>query len=166
MADHDASALSPSDAAVAMATWPRRYRSAFAPFLDDDLGEWAARMGPDGISALDLAVNSVRTWILLERALHDIRLNDSPTLHPAVAQASARHWDTTGSETLETVLDQIDDVAASFAEVIAATPATDWLRTASVAGGGTLTALDVVHEAVRVGADNLRAIDRTLAALR
>ena len=165
MAENVDSHLSPGDAVVAMHTWPRRYRAAFASRDDGSIAEIALRLGPDGVSALELAVQTVRTWVLLEKALRDIRLADSPMLHPAVADPAARVWDSYATETLDSVLDQIDDTSASLADVIASTPTTDWARTARVAGGAAIDALSVAREAVRVGADNLRAIERTLSAV-
>lgn len=160
------SPLSPADAAVAMRTWPRRYRAVLAPAQDEQVAELALRIGPDGVCALDLAVDSVRTWTLLDRALHDLRFADAPTLHPAVADPAARTWDSPAVESLESILDQIDDTSVALADAIDATPTEDWSRTASVAGGGTVDALSVAREAVRVGAENLRSIERTLSAVR
>ncbi len=43
----------------------------------------------------------------------------------------------------------------------------DWARTATVAGGrAKVTALDLVSEAVRTGADGLRDVADTLGAVR
>jgi hypothetical protein len=158
--------LSPADAAVAMRSWPRRYRAALAPIDDDQVAELALRLGPDGVSALDLAADTVRTWTLLDRALHEIRFSDAPTLHPAVADSAARTWDSPASETIESIIEQIDDVAGSLADAIESMPADDWSRTAPVAGGGSIAAIDVAREAVLVGSDNLRAIERTIDAVR
>lgn len=166
MSAPDPAHLSPADAAVAMRSWPRRYREALAPIDDDQVAELAVRLGPDGLSALDLAVDSVRTWTLLDRALHDIRYSDEPTLHPAVGDRGARRWEAMATETLASVLDQITDVAGSLADAIDAMPADDWTRTATVAGGGVIGAMDIAREAVSVGADNLRSIERTLTAVR
>ncbi len=165
MAEQGSSQVSPSDAVVAMRTWPRRYRATLAPIADDQISEKALRVGPQGVSALDLAIKSLGTWVLLEKALHDIRMTECPTLHPAVTESAARSWESHPTETLESVLDQIDDVANSLADAIAAMPSSDWSRTATVAGGGTTTALAIAREAVHVGADNLREIERTLAAI-
>lgn len=163
MADHDRSHLSPNDCVVAMRTWSRRYRAAFGAVPEDERAEIAARLGPNGVSALDLAVTSVRTWVLLEKALRDIRLTESPTLHPAVGDRSARHWESPITESLDSVLEQIDDVSASLADAIETLPSTDWARTAVLAGGGNIDALSVAHEAVSVGAENLKEIERTLS---
>lgn len=165
MADHDQSHLSPNDCVVAMRTWPRRYRAAFGALPEGESAEIAARLGPNGVSALDLAVASVRTWVLLEKALNDIRLTESPTLHPAVGDPSARNWESTITESLDSALDQIDDVSASLADAIETLPSTDWTRTALIAGGGNIDALSVAREAVRVGAENLKEIERTLSAV-
>lgn len=165
MPGFDGSHVSPNDAVVAMRTWPRRYRAAFAAVPDGEGAELALRLGPEGVSALDLAISSVRTWVLLEKALSDIRLSDQPTLHPAVGDPAARQWESTITESLDSVLDQIDDASASLVAAIEAMPAKDWVRTATLAGGGTIDALAVAREAVRVGAENLAAIERTLAAV-
>lgn len=165
MADHDRSHLSPNDCVVAMRTWSRRYRAAFAVCPEGESAEIAARLGPDGVSALDLAVASVRTWVLLEKALHDIRLTESPTLHPAIGDPSVRTWDSPITEWLSSVLDQIDDVSKSLADTIEAIPSTDWARTATLAGGGSIDALSIAREAVRTGAENLKQIERTLATV-
>ena len=165
MAKQGSSQVSPADAVVAMRTWPRRYRAALAPIADDRIADKALRIGPQGVSALDLAVNSLGTWVLLEKALHDIRVTECPTLHPAVTESAARSWESHPTETLDSVLDQIDDVANSLANSIEAMPSDDWPRKATVAGGGTTTALALAREAVNVGADNLREIERVIAAV-
>ena len=64
------------------------------------------------------------------------------------------------------MLEQLDDEAAALADAVAAVPGDQWNRTASVAGGGTVTALEVVREAVRTGHDQLALVEKTLAALR
>jgi hypothetical protein len=165
MAPIDLSTLSPAGAAIAMRTWPRRYRAALAPLDDDRIEERAHQLGLDGGDAVDVATDSVRTWAILERALHEIRFSKAPVLHPAVTEPSARRWDAPAHDPLESVLEQISDGASSMADAIEATPVEDWGRTAPSAGGGEISALDVAREAVRVGTENLRRIEQTLAAL-
>lgn len=159
------SPILPADAVVAMRSWPRRYRAALLPVDDEETIERTGRMGPQGVSALDLATDSVRTWALLGRALHDITIADSPVLHPAVTDPAARHWEASVHEPLQSILDQIDDGAAALADAFADLPAADWKRTAIAAGGVQVSALDIAAEAVRVGTDNLRQIESVLAAL-
>ena len=45
-------------------------------------------------------------------------------------------------------------------------PTDGWTRTGTVAGGGSISAIEVVREAVRVGRAGLGDIERTLAAVR
>jgi hypothetical protein len=159
----DLSTLAPADAAIAMRSWSRRYRTALAPLDDDRIEERAHRIGSEGVSALDLATDTVRTWALLDRALHEIRFTDRPVLHPGVTDAAARKWEVPVMESLDSALEQVTDGAASIADAIDATPIGDWIRSATTAGGGSVTALDVAREAVRVGTENLRRIEQTLA---
>lgn len=163
----DTSSISPNDAVTALRSYPRRYRSALAPIADDEsIEELGQRVGPDGESAVGLTAGAVRTWTVLREALRQIQVSDTPVVHAAVVDPRQRQWEAPVRESVASVLEQLDDEAAAFADAVAAVPGDQWTRTASVAGGGTVTALDVAREAVRVGHDQLGAIERTLAALR
>lgn len=155
---------SPSDAVVAMRSWPRRYRSALLPIDDPIVEARAVTIGPRGRSATDLAADTVRSLALLERALHDVLVTETPILHPAVLDRSGRHWDAAVAETPQAVLDQLDDRSASFADAIERTTATEWLRTGTCSGR-SVTALDLVGEAVDTAAVNLRLMTALLASL-
>ena len=156
--------LPPADAAVALRGLPRRYRAALLPVDDPELEAKAMTIGPEGESATDLATDTVRSLLVLERALHDVRVSDSPALHPAVLDRAARHWEGAVTESPRSVLAQFDDVAASFADAIDATPTMDWTRTGT-SGGVTVSALDIVREAVDTAATNLRRMEAVLASL-
>jgi hypothetical protein len=163
----DVSSISPNDAVTALRSYPRRFRSALAPIDGDErTEELAQQAGPDGRSAVELTADVVRTWTVLREALRQIQVNDTPVVHGAVIDPAQRDWDAPVRETVATVLEQLDDQAAAFADAAAAVPADQWTRSATVAGGGSVTALDVVREAVKVGHDQLAAVDTTLAALR
>lgn len=163
----DLSNLTPSDAVVALRSYPRRYRAALAPVDDDEsIEELAARVGPDGHSAVELATDTVRTWTVLGQALHQLLVADTPVIHPAVLDASQRHWDAPVVETVDSVLEQLGDGAGELADEIERMSAEQWKRRATAAGGASVGALDLAREAVRVGHDNLAAVERTLAALR
>lgn len=161
-ADHH---LSPSDAVVALRTFPRRYRAALLPMDDVEHEARALTIGPAGVSATDLAADSVRTLVVCERALHDIRVTDAPVLHPAVVDRSQRHWDAAVRESPAAVLAQLDDVTRSLADTVESIPTKDWTRTATCAGT-TVDALAVVREAVDTAVTNLRSIEALLTALR
>ena len=163
----DLSKLSPNDAVAALRSYPRRFRSALSPITGDErIEEMAQQVGPDGESAVDQTAHLVRTWTVLREALRQIQVNDTPVVHGAVIDPAQRDWESPVRETVASVLDQVDDEAAAFADAVAAVASGEWNRTASVAGGGTVTALEVVREAVQAGHDQLTAVEKTLAALR
>jgi len=149
-----------------MRSWSRRYRLALLPIDDEETAARTQSLGPEGVSALEVALDSVRTWVLLDRALHEIRLRETPLLHPAVGDPAMRHWDTTVHETIETVLDQMNEAASGLAETIATTPPDDWARTGKAADGATIQSIDIIADAVSVGASNLRKIEMILSSLR
>lgn len=164
----DLSRLSGPDAEVALRSYPRRYRAAVLPVPGDDVAaELAARIGPDGHAALDLVNDTANTFVLLGRALHDIAVQDTPVLHPGVIDPGAREWpaDAQRADPAE-ALNRLADEATALAEAVSRTPAAGWMRGATVAGGPAVTALDVVREAVRTGADNLRSAENAMAAAR
>jgi hypothetical protein len=163
----DTSSISPNDSVTALRSYPRRFRSALSPITGDErIEELAQQVGPDGESAIDQAAKVVRTWTVLREALRQIQINDTPVVHGAVIDPAQRDWDAPVRETVASVLEQLDDEAAAFADAVSAAASGEWNRTASVAGGGTVTALEVVQEAVKAGHDGLSAVEKTLAALR
>ena len=163
----DLTKLTPKDAVAALRSYPRRFRSALAPIDDDErVEELGQQAGPDGQSAVEKTADVVRTWTVLREALRQIEVNDTPVVHAAVVDPAQRDWEAPVRETVATVLEQLDDEAASFADAVATVPSEQWTRSATVAGGGSVTALEVVREAVRVGHDQLAAVEKTLAALR
>ena len=163
----DVSSISPNDAETALRSYPRRFRAALLPIEDDPaVEELAQQVGPDGQSALEHAADAVRSWTVLREAFRQIQVSDTPVVHAAVADASLRQWEAPFRDTVGGLLEQLDDEAVAFADAVAEVSGDQWERRASVAGGGTVTALDVAREAVVVGHDQLGAVERTLAALR
>src|SRR5690606_823552 len=93
-----------------------------------------------------------------------------PVLHPGVLDPAAR--DFPGSGSVDEALDDLDAVATTFADRIARMAPEAWARTGTVAGartddGGptTVTALDVLREAIATAIDDLKAADELLASL-
>lgn len=163
----DVSRLGPRDVEAALRSYPRRFTAALAPLDDDEaVEELAQQLGPDGASAADHALDAVRTWTLLDDALRRIRDIDDAVVHRAVADPSERVWEHPGREPLPRVLEELDDAATGLASTVAGLPGGDWDRRAEVAGGGEVSALDVARDAVRVGHDQLVAVERTLEAVR
>lgn len=167
MSTYDLSSLSPSDAAAALRSYPRRYRQGLAPVADDEsVEELARRYDDDGRCALDLVADTVRTWTVQAEALRQIDLGEQPVVHPGVVDAAERHWETNADEPLDQVLEHLEEQAIALADRADRIKGAGWSRTASTAGHGTVTALDVLHAAVRTGRDNLTAAEKALAAVR
>jgi hypothetical protein len=163
----DLSKLLPGDAVAALRSYPRRYRSALSPIDDDEsIEEIGLRAGPDGRSAVEVAADTARSWALQREALRQIQLDGDPVLHKGVVDASERQWQSPVHETVASVLEQLDDGATELADAVGSLSTDDWQRRVTVAGGPSVTALDVVREAVRVGHDNLGDVERTLDAVR
>jgi hypothetical protein len=167
MSDIDLSRLAPSDAVAALRSYPRRYRNLLKPVDDDDVIELAHRVGPDGRSSIEILSDVTRTLVVLRDALHKITVNDTPILHAAVVEPGERQWDTPPPDDVDEALSLFEDEANAMADAIAGVSTDSWTRTGTVAGTGTtVTALDVVRDAVRVGRAGLVDIERTLAAVR
>jgi hypothetical protein len=167
MSDLDLSKLAPADAAVALRSFPRRYRGALQPLKnDEDVEELAHRVGPDGRSAIQILSDVTRTLVVLGEALRQITVNPTPVLHAAVIDPALRQWDTPPPERLGDALAHFDSETSSLADAIDHVPVDSWTRTGSVAGGGSVTAITVARDAVREGRKGLEDIERTLAAVR
>ncbi len=168
MAPSSSSGLAPSDAVVALRSFPRRYREVFASIKGDDtIEEMAARIGPDGRSAAGVASDVTRTWALLGEALRQIVFTDGAVVHPAVGDASLRSWDADHPDALADTLTLLGHEADALVDLVGqVSNAHDWGRSAPVAGGTTVTALDVLRDAVQTGADGLGQAEAILRAVR
>ncbi|HEY5155818.1 MAG TPA: hypothetical protein VIJ47_13845 [Acidimicrobiales bacterium] len=160
--------LAPSDAVVALRSFPRRYRGVFASVEGDDgIEAMAARLGPDGESAAGVVSDVTRTWAVLTEALRQIVFTDGAVLHPAVGDARQRSWDDGHPDALDDTLVLLGHEADALADLVGrVTTAQDWSREAAVAGGGTVTAIAVLRDAVQVGAAGLAQAEAILRAVR
>jgi hypothetical protein len=165
----DVSRLSPQDAVAALRSYPRRFRALLTSLDDDERpDDLVHRSGPDGLSAVDHADHVARAIAILGEALRQVLVHDDPTLLPAVADDSAREWQmATQPSAVDAALDFLDVECKAMADEVERTPADAWTRTGTVAGGGTkMSALDIVREAVRTGAEHLRAAERAIEAAK
>jgi hypothetical protein len=162
----DLSRLSRPDAVAALRSYARRFRSVVLPTDDPDTEERAYQVGPDGHAALDHVVHVTSAAVLLGRALRQVLTERDPVLHPAVTDPEQRTWDPPPGTTIAEALERLDDEFTTLATQVDAIEPTDWDRSAPVAGGGTVTAADVVREAVRTGADGLRRTTAVVDAVR
>src|SRR3954451_22725641 len=95
---------------------------------------------------------------LLGEALRQVLVQNDPVLVPAVGDDSAREWSFAGASSIDDVLAFLEMECNALADAIAPVPSDAWSRTGTVAGSGqTMSALDIVREAVRTGSDHLRA---------
>lgn len=163
----------PSDAVVALRSLGRRYRELFTQIDEgggdggggggDTVDELAQRHGSDGRSALDHVVAATRSITFLARALELLLIEEDPVLHPAVLDAAAREWPPSTGTVTERVT-EIAWEADALAERAAHVTATEWARRARVAGhDATVSATDVLWDAVDTAIGHLRSAQRTLA---
>lgn len=171
MSGLDLHLLSSGDASAALRSYPRRFRSVLAPHAGDPepVDALAQRVGPDGRSSADRLTDAVRSLAIIEQALRQVLIDDQPVVHEAVIDPGARHWEHPGTGSLADALAELDDATADLAAAIDKVASGDWDRTGAIAGSDgarTVTALDLVREAVRTAADDLRGIETTMAAVR
>ena len=153
MSGLDLSRLAPEDAVAALRSYPRRFREVLTSVDPNDLPA----------EAREHADHVARSVALLGEALRQVLLQDDPALLPAVADDSARLWAFDGSSSVDDVVAFITMECNAMADLVAETPSDVWTRAGPIAGSGQeMTALDIVREAVRTGADHLRAAERAL----
>jgi hypothetical protein len=149
----DLSRLGPDDAVAALRSYPRRFREVLTSVEPDELPQ----------DAVEHADHVARSLAMLAEAVRQVVVQEEPTLLPAVADDAARQWAFDGSSAVDDVLAFLSMEAEAFADAIGGVPADAWSRTGTVAGSGQrLSALDIVREAVRTGADHLRATEQAI----
>ena len=149
------STVSPIDAAVALRSFPRRYRERIAAIarLTDDGGDLLDR----GVRHVTRAADALRAY---EKHLRKILQTDRPVLDDA-SSAPETHRE----ETLDpsAALRRLEAAADDLADDVDEVPPGDWVRT-GVLNGEPVTALDLVRAALHEGVHHLRAIDGLLEA--
>jgi hypothetical protein len=160
--------LNPGAVTAALRSFPRRFRSTLAADPTKDRDEIAALRAPDGRSVREVLTGTVDSLALLGELVRRVLVTDGVNV-PAEALEGASNGATgTGASadaaSLSTVLDRLDDAASSVADPIAGASSAALLRTGTTPGGAPVTALDLARHAVRVGADNLRAVEKAMQA--
>ena len=152
--------MSPSDAAVALRSFPRRYRALLLrPDVEDDPESIVTRKpASDRLSALEHAATAAA---VLEVAAEDIErtlVQDRPNLgrpRPAPGRAAG----------LGATLERLDDAAGRLADLADRARGEEWSRTATVDGQPT-RALTMLQRAVGDSARRLRDIEQVLAEVK
>jgi hypothetical protein len=135
----DPPTVSPSDAAVAIRSFPRRFKEAIDALEDDP--ERAAQATAEAARAAAVIRAAAGALRLIEET-------DNPTVSLAVDTAVA------GADPVAALRDAADVIVP----LIEATSGEGWRRTGTDPQFGTVTALDVVRHAVHAGAHALRAV--------
>lgn len=153
------SSVTPSDAAVALRSYPRRYRAVLVRPSDDDsvsADDVVRRPAADGWSALDHAVHLATSLDAAAEALRLVSISDSP----AVALAPERREPS--DESVDDVLERVAASAGAMAEAVERVTGKDWDRPGTAADGAPLTALDIARHATHEGVHHLRGAERAV----
>lgn len=159
--------IAPKDAVVALRSFPRRFRAALRPTDDENFDEFAHRVGSTGSAPIDHLVDAGRSLALLRHALDRVLQESAPVLPPGVLDRAAREWPGAPGA-LDDELDALDGEANEFAERVDRVPADDWSREATLAGadGRTVTAHQILDEAVQTAVTDLDAATKALQDVR
>jgi len=152
--------LSPSDAVVALRSFPRRYRALLATDDDDPDGVAMRRADASSWSALEHAAHVANA---LERAAADLdaaHRGDGVTVaDPAAAPAS-------GATDVDSTLERLTAASDTLVEAIGRYRPDDWARQVGAPDGRTVDALWIVQAAVQEGARHLRQAEQVIARVK
>ena len=163
----DYDTISPSDAKVALRSFPRRFRTALAGALEDDADEGLVRRRPDETtwSALEYTVHVADLYELFAPAFRRMYEQDAPTITEGwdpderVASEHYNDQDPAGA------LDRLDAAADALVRVLDRVDADGWSRTATFPWGER-DLLMMTRNAVHEGSHHLRDVERVLEAAR
>ena len=154
----------PSDAIVALRSFPRRFRALFLGLGEDESPDaLAIRPAPDGATALGHVVAATDALATASRGLSQILVTDDP-LVDAMPQGSATPTAPTGS--VDERVSELSWEADALADRLDGVTADDWARTGHAPDGATVSALALLWQAVDAAAERLRAAERTLREAR
>jgi len=159
-AEFDHPNLSPSDAVVAVRSFPRRYRALLATDDDDPDGVAMRRPDASGWSALEHAAHVANA---LEQAAADLdaahRGDGVNVADPAAASPS-------GATGVDGTLEHLDAASNSLIDAIGRYRPDDWARKISAPDGRAVDALWIVRAAVQEGARHLRQAEQVIAQVK
>jgi hypothetical protein len=153
--------LSPSDAVVALRSFPRRFRGLLATDDGDD-PEGVAMRRPDaaGWSALEHAAHVANA---LEQAAADLQ---AAYRDEGVAVADPAQAPPSGATDVNGTLARLGTAADALVSAIERFKPDDWRRTVRTPDGRTVDALWIVQAAVQEGARHLRRCEQVVAQVK
>lgn len=155
--------LNPGAVVAALRSFPGRYRAALSADPTRDRDEIAALRAPDGRAVGELVAATVGALATLGDAVHRVLISDGATVPPiAVTTDTALPARDSGAN-LSTLLDRLETSTAAVADPVHDAPSASLLRTGTAPNGSAVTALDVARQAVRIGAENLLALQHAMA---
>ena len=158
--------MSPLDAAVAVRSFPRRYRAVLiAPRSDDGPDAvYRRRPHPSTWSALEYTAHVADRLDHLGPAILQVTRQNTPALADFDSEERVASKAYNDLDRVE-VLGWLDMACDELASVIADVRPDDWTRTALVAGAER-DALTLARDGVHEGAHHLRDVQRVLNAVR
>ncbi len=163
MAGLDLRRLAPADAAAALRSFPRRFRTLLTDLEEgggdrpDDLFH---RPGPDGQSAIGHAHAVVGLCRWGAQALHATTVLDQPDL-PALPAGTA-----SADRPVDEVIAELSEECEALAQRVRSVPPAEWNRPALTAEGKPTNALGVIRSVVGQGVEHLRQAELTIRALK
>ena len=160
----DTSKVSPSDAAVTLRSFPRRFRAVLTLPEDDQRPDDVVHRRPQGggLSAVEHAAWTASSIQQVESEFRRVVREKDPELDLPPVDVDPPVPG--GEDPTETVLAHLETAAASLADRIGDVHGQDWGLTGRLPGpAGRVSALDVVRYSVRIGVEHLQAAERTVA---
>ena len=166
------SSLSGGDAAVALRSLARRFRESFRPaeLAGDVVAADVAKSPPGGgPSPLALVESAAQGFTALRGATEQVLVHDDPVLPADLLDRAARDRPpasgAASSGALTGALDRLGGAAESLADRAQHVSLKDWGRTGRV-GAGTVSAIELVQEAVATGRTYLDQLGPALDGVR
>jgi hypothetical protein len=149
----DGSALSPTDAAVALRSYPRRFRELVGSAQGPDQDDKDAEEGAEVVRAAVLEEVALATGAIAAAGADLQRVLVEPD--PVLTSTGDPDGLASGIPDPAVALDELTKVASGLAATVEGTSGATWTRT-GIRKGEKVSALDLAREAVHGGAHHLR----------
>lgn len=175
MASSPFSSLSPTDAVVAVRSFPRRFeqaaRAAAAALDDDDpdeseIDEFAARTGRDDWSALHHIAAATARLEAVRPELRAALVSSDRPIEDALGDPSRSDDAPSHSGSLAAELSRLERAASDLADELDRADSDRWLVTRPTRAASTAAPLDVLRATVEHSLDRLRSLEAVLREVR